>query len=397
MEEGILKLLVKKDFYQQYKYSLSEEFFSEELQDIFTTICKAHERFDGDFTLTEIFRLYEEQTVLTKASRDALNRLLKHLEDTPEPNSQMVGEIVELMHKKNVARQIGEAAIKIINGEDADFSIFTRLIEAGQKSTPDVDYDEVASDLPSLLSASDPSSLFPFRDPTLSQYVPGAGRGHNIIVLARPEVGKSSWVASETVGYLQRGLRVAYFGNEEPAYKILLNMVRSCGGVSDQELREKPEEILVQWDKLRSNLHMYESVGMTLADIQKRLRHVRADVCVLDQTDKTYINGAFAAAHERLKEIYWRAREIAKEEDCLMINVSQASAEAEGRREVTYTFMDNSKTGKAGEADIVLGIGKDPGIFETNLRYLTVSKNKINGWKGLLTVSFDPARNLWSV
>ena len=46
--------------------------------------------------------------------------------------------------------------------------------------------------------------------------------------------------------------------------------------------------------------------------------------------------------------------------------------------------MENSKTGKAAEADLIIGIGRNPNSDTENKirRTLCVSKNKINGYHG---------------
>ncbi len=44
--------------------------------------------------------------------------------------------------------------------------------------------------------------------------------------------------------------------------------------------------------------------------------------------------------------------------------------------------MENSKTGKAAEADIILGIGKEDEVenyLEDCVRFVTLSKNKLTG------------------
>ena len=60
-----------------------------------------------------------------------------------------------------------------------------------------------------------------------------------------------------------------------------------------------------------------------------------------------------------------------------------ASAEAQDRDHISFAMMENSKTGKAAEADLIIGIGNrtsnDP---TTTARILNVSKNKITGWHG---------------
>ena len=50
-------------------------------------------------------------------------------------------------------------------------------------------------------------------------------------------------------------------------------------------------------------------------------------------------------------------------------------------------------TGKAGEADIIIGVSlTDNGETENNMRRLTLSKNKVTGWKGSIDVRIDIER-----
>ena len=53
-------------------------------------------------------------------------------------------------------------------------------------------------------------------------------------------------------------------------------------------------------------------------------------------------------------------------------------------------MLDNSKTGKAGEADVIIGLGKTGSSeVENNVRHICISKNKINGWHGMLNCNID--------
>ena len=58
--------------------------------------------------------------------------------------------------------------------------------------------------------------------------------------------------------------------------------------------------------------------------------------------------------------------------------------------------MDNSKTGKAGEADIIFGIGKTGSSDTANIiRHLCISKNKLNGWHGMINSQIDIDRGVY--
>jgi hypothetical protein len=114
------------------------------------------------------------------------------------------------------------------------------------------------------------------------------------------------------------------------------------------------------------------------------------DVMFCDQLDKFRIDGEFNRGDERLKETYVMAREIAKRNKLLLWSVSQASYDAHDRQFVDYAMLDGSRTGKAGEADVIIGIGKTGGSDEENTaRHICISKNKLNGWHGMFTSHID--------
>ena len=111
---------------------------------------------------------------------------------------------------------------------------------------------------------------------------------------------------------------------------------------------------------------------------------------IVDQLDKINVSGTFARTDEKLREIYLKFREICKRHDLFGIGISQASAEAENRTSVTYAMMENSKTRKAAEADLIIGIGKSD-ITDNNdsRRYLTISKNKLTGFHGNIVCNLE--------
>jgi hypothetical protein len=68
-----------------------------------------------------------------------------------------------------------------------------------------------------------------------------------------------------------------------------------------------------------------------------------------------------------------------------VIAISQASALAHNSDHISFDMMENSRTGKAAEADLIIGIGhysRSSEDADDNTRVLNVSKNKITGWHG---------------
>ena len=83
---------------------------------------------------------------------------------------------------------------------------------------------------------------------------------------------------------------------------------------------------------------------------------------VIDQLDKINVKGTYARTDEKLRQIYTSTREIAKRRNCAVIAISQASADAHNRNSISFDQMENSKTGKAAEADLMILIAKNPQV-----------------------------------
>ena len=97
------------------------------------------------------------------------------------------------------------------------------------------------------------------------------------------------------------------------------------------------------------------------------------------------MTGTYSRTDEKLRQIYTATREIAKRRNCAVIAISQASADAHNRNSISFDQMENSKTGKAAEADLIIGIGRNANSdLENKIRTLCVSKNKINGYHGII-------------
>jgi replicative DNA helicase len=146
-----------------------------------------------------------------------------------------------------------------------------------------------------------------------------------------------------------------------------------------------------RWKDIKSNVKIVDTVNWDLDQIDAYCDAHKPDIVIVDQLDKIGVRGNFARTDEKLRAIYTGAREVAKRHDCCIIAISQASAEAQGRAELTFDMMENSRTGKAAEADLIIGIGQQNVVdSEAVLRTLCVSKNKITGWHGRIDCEINP-------
>jgi len=164
-----------------------------------------------------------------------------------------------------------------------------------------------------------------------------------------------------------------------------------------EELVEQRNTLPMRYDiEVAPLLTVMDSVGTSMEEANEYAKLNKPDIMFMDQLDKFRVSGEFNRGDERLKETYVLAREIAKRNNLLVWAVSQASNDAHDRQFIDYSMMDNSKTGKAGEADIIIGIGKTGASDVENIvRHVCVSKNKLNGWHGTINTQIDIQRGVY--
>jgi replicative DNA helicase len=298
------------------------------------------------------------------------------------------------------ARQIGEKAIEIFTGESEDFGALRQIIDVIEdgRISDKTTYRVVTNDLDALIDEEVGDPDFPFEFELIREHLPGLDRGNLGILFARPEVGKTTFCSFLAASYVRQGFRVSYWANEEPAEKIMLRIAQSYFAVFKSEMRGPMREDFVRRyaEEIAPYLTIMDSVGTSIEELDDYAKLNKPDIIFADQLDKFRIGGEYNRGDERLKQTYVLAREIAKRNKCLVWAVSQASYEAHDRQFIDYSMLDNSRTGKAGEADIIIGIGKTGSSeVENTVRHICISKNKLNGYHGMINSQIDVRRGVY--
>lgn len=229
----------------------------------------------------------------------------------------------------------------------------------------------------------------------------GCSLGH---VYARPDTGKTSFLVSEITNFasqLTGDECIIWFNNEEKGSKVQFRLYQSVLQSSKAQIEVFADKAEKEFEKLGGKrVYIYDDSSIKLEDIDQVLANFNCRLAVIDQGDKIKFNGdsAFSTV-ERLKVLYGKFRELAKKYDIPIITVGQASAEAENTKWLTLNHMDFSKTGKPGELDWAIGIGKLHKDSENGIdtvRYISLSKNKMNnGVHGHHSVYFNSACALY--
>ena len=391
----MLKLMLSKKFYAQYKGQISRNVFQGSFGSLFDTIQKAHEKYDADISVDELYSLHTAvyNPALTKAAKEQFSELIEDIKETTEPSEAIAKDIVNILAERDVAQRIAIEATEVFNGKPADFNIITKIIEEHKKGLPTEKLDAVTDNVEELIEQLEVTSKWQFNLMRLKENIGGVGPGNLVIVFARPEVGKTAfWVSlvAGPSGFAEQGAIVHAFINEEPAVRTQMRAINCFTGLNKEQVSEDIPKTHEEWKRIKDNIKMIDTVDWTIQDIDSHCEKYKPDVVVIDQLDKINVSGTYARTDEKLRAVYTSAREIAKRRECVVIAISQASAEAHDRDHISFNMMENSKTGKAAEADLIIGIGNRTSNDPTNItRILNVSKNKITGWHGDPAVEID--------
>ncbi len=384
IEKQLLKLLLNYEFFKEYESQLLLTMFPDGLNRLYETIVEAHSKYKTDLSEDEIFILYKEHNpTITTAAKTNIEFLINEIKEVPLPNKEIIADILLGLYRKEMGRKIGTSALELIDGDVSQIPELKQLIAKLEQNTPlQTEVVEVTADIEELIELVKHTTKYSFNLTDLQAAVGGTGPGIFTIIGARPEVGKSAlWISLVAApgGFLQQGAKVAAFVNEEPAIRTKLRLVSALTGKTFSEIQATTEDTKKQCELLRTNLKIYDAVTLTIPQIEGYVEETTPDIVVIDQLDKVEIGGSFNSTHEKLREIYIRTRELGKRFKVAPIAISQLSAEAEGRLNVTLDQFENSRTGKAAEGDLILGIGKRNEGEDELLRQINVLKNKITG------------------
>mgnify|MGYP003149301336 FL=1 len=395
IEKQLIKLMLNIKFYTKYKASISRSVFEGNFGSLYETIQKAHIKYNKDITLGELYSLHTSfyNPSLTRASKEQLSKLIEDIKETEEPSESIAKDIVHIMSDRELARRIAVEATEIYNGKDANFNLILDIIEKHKAGLPEDKIDSITSNISDLLNELNKTTQWKFNIPVLHKNVSGLGEGNLAIFFARPETGKTAfWVSlvGGRGGFAEQGAKIHAFINEEPAVRVQMRLINCYTGMTNPEIISNIEKAHNEWEKIRQNIILLDTIDWTVDDIDSHCEKHKPDIIVIDQLDKVGISGSFARTDEKLRAIYSGVREIAKRRKCCVIAISQASADAHNRSSVSFDMMENSKTGKAAEADLIIGIGRNINIDPTDrTRHLCVSKNKITGYHGEPDCIFD--------
>jgi len=372
--------LLNKELYDKYNSLVDFKHIKDtyrELSFLFETLKVLHEQHNRDFSVDELAAsFWVRYPEGDKQVYDHLFKQLSSLSLSPEVGDSILQDV----RARKVALKLSELAFKVAQGlatQEELASMWESSQGASQNAVLPI--EETSTDLEFLIDTTYRQQGLRWRLNCLNRALGSLRDGDFGFIFARPETGKTTFLASECTNFIGGASRpVVWFNNEEQGAKVMLRIYQAFFGVTTDQLLANPRRFKQEFlERTNGMLKLYDSGTISRKEVEAIVHRTNPQLVIYDQIDK--IKG-FANDRDdlRLGSIYQWARELAKGSHAA-IGVCQADGHGEGVRYLTMEHVANAKTSKQAEADFIIGIGKTNDRDAQDVRYLNISKNKLLG------------------
>ena len=386
---GIIKLFLEKPMYEAYREQVDTIYLKNnfpEILKIFNTLGELHKVDIQHTPSISDLEICFYTSYPKEQQRAVYDPLFKHISET-DADKVFVENYLKALDQKAKASSL---AFKLL--EFAEDKVSPQqceaLVKAYASSLEETKEDEtkesefVSDDIEVLNSGFILGDGLNWRLDSLNRNVGPIRKGDLCVIYARPETGKTTFLASEVTcmaGQIVDEAPILWFNNEEQGEKVLLRCYEAALGAPLERIIGNMERARDEFYKrTKRRIYLRDDANIDYKTVERLCRKYKPRLIIIDQLDK--VKG-FAADREDLLlgEIYKWARELAKE-FAPFIGVCQSGGNGDGIKYLGMNHMANAKTAKQAEADLLLGIGysyQDP----ENVRGLSICKNKLLGGK----------------
>jgi len=383
VEELIIKLfMTERTAYDRFYKHLNLNYIKTNfvsLYKLFMVIHSYYEKSDKtSMSKSDLELAYHSSYLLEDSERNELSDLLDRILEL-ELTEQNVYAYLNAHKQRCIAGEVAKLALDVEDGTAKVEELLNKFNELEHEDTETDEAKPVNMDLHEIYESQIQTPGLRWRLNWLNKSLGSLRKGDFGFIFARPETGKTTFLASEMTHMVsQTDGDILWFNNEEQGKKVAVRCFQALFGLTNKELFDNRENNANEYkQKVGSRIKIYDyEDSSSTSRIESIIKETNPSLIIFDQIDK--VRGFKSDRYDlELKKLYQWAREMAKLY-APVIAVSQAGGTGEGKVWLTMDDVDSSKTAKQGEADWILGIGKEQDNT-SNMRYLNISKNKLLG------------------
>mgnify|MGYP001560862909 FL=1 len=384
MELKLLKLFTNKNIYNRYIKYINKDY----IEDITIKILEDFNTYYSTFGAVDNINLEEYNSFVFSILHPKMKEENKTQYQKVLDNLKTIGAVEEgilsFFREKELYSTLVEKALWGLEKGTSIIPEIEDLLRKHKGFFPAEDGDSlVKEDMFDLAERVVGGTGLNWRLHELNKAMGPLRPGNFIVVGARPETGKTTFLASETTymqQFLEPGQKVVWFNNEEDGKKVLWRVIQAAlGWTKDQMLVDLSATYAAYLTCVGESgkILVYDNAVITARIIEDTLEKHSPGLIIFDQLRKVHGFGGETDVL-RLQKLFQFAREIAKKW-APVINVHQADGSAEGERYIHMNQLYGSKTDIQGEADAILTIGRSHEDHLENNRFLFLPKNKLSG------------------
>jgi len=378
-ELSILKeFITNKNSYINYRNYLTKKDILEEVNPLFEAVDEWYKNNTEPPAIEDIANIVFSRPV-KENTREALKHALQRVDSIN--GVETVQNLLESFKTNRTLLDLSSAAYDAQRGYkplSEVISIAERLKEPVVKKYVEFVTDDIHEILNDIVRVPG----LRWRLDSLNRSLGSLRKGDFGFVFARPETGKTTFLASEVTQMATQLTNedgpILWFNNEEQGKKVKLRCYQAALGKTQEWIEQNPDQSKAEYESLtKGKIKLIDSVSTHYRQVQAICEQENPSLIIFDQIDK--VKG-FASDREDLVmgAIYQWAREVAKSYSPV-IGVCQADGTADGEKWLYMSHVSNAKTAKQSEADFILGIGKTHDQGYEYIRYFNISKNKLTG------------------
>lgn len=385
IEQQIIKHMLDKSNFDEYGESIKEEHIPTQVMwKIFKRLRDYYLNYTDPLSLDDLKAIHLSEMAGIHINKK--QEFEKAYEDIAETNvSQACEELVRTARRNAL----------LFDAQDAiDSGQLVRATELLQKAE-EVDQDEITEfdqyRLTELQDDIDGNNKWKWAIPELEEHLDGFGAERSVLVYARPNTGKTSFISYNVVSMMRQGAKLLHFSiSEDTKVALVKRYYQAAYHKKDEVIEANMEKASDAFERDFGGKFFLKNVAtLTLKQAREYIEACRPDIVVFDQYQKVKVyHDQEARSDEVLTLVVQKLKELAKEFQFGLILATQADAKAENKKWLGMDNVAGSKTGVAGELQAMIGIGKDNAEGERTVyrddgttvsaspRYINIPKNK---------------------
>jgi hypothetical protein len=386
VELDILLLLSNISNYKRFSSLVREERLSEDVRYIYKDLNSYYSELvktDVDWQEFKVWSTTIQHPSLSDEKLASITTLCDKL-DSCEPLHE--GAVMRNLSTRYWANAISETAYRVVTGT-ATMDDVKNQIKEYNLEVKGVEWDLESlslsnSELLEQLQELKDAPKYSWSIPELELMLGPVSKGDFLIIGARPDGGKTTFLATQAVHFasqLNDGDCVLWCNNEEAGSRIRLRQTQAALGWTREEVMNdlKKSVSLFESKVGIGKIRVMDNTSMTVHDIEAAIEACNPKIIIIDQIWKV---GGFekqtGTGIERYAKLAQYVRELAKRYGPI-IGASQLDGTADNTKYPMMGTLYGSKTAVQGEADAIVTIGQsiEEGV---DMRFLRAPKNKLS-------------------